>query len=455
VVPLQQLFNYFWSTEIMPPSITLSSDLILTMDDAHPFYQNGSIGISGSLIETMGAEKTTPGRDSLNFPGCVIIPGLVNAHTHLFIGMWRGLNDDRTLFPWLDVLSPAIGRMNVEDMIQSTQLGCFEALRSGTTTIVECCRTDPGITAQAASELGLRSLSGGMPASEWFGSPMDDVLPLLAENTRKLLSRREQYRGLAGAFLGAHSPYNCSVGFLIEARRLADEMQIPFNIHLSECQAEMDIIRQRYGKSPVQHLADIGVLGPGLIADHCVWFDDRDIEIFVASRGGIVHNPISNAKLGSGVAPIKRYLDAGIPVALGTDSVVSNNSLNMFEEMKFAMLQQRIAAGYDDRPQPTELDALKMATINGARVLNMQDRIGSLEVGKHADLLVLELPPEAPATVDAALSHLVYSAGPEHLRAVMVDGKFVVCDGELQNVNSSELKTNLRAYFNRRREELA
>jgi 5-methylthioadenosine/S-adenosylhomocysteine deaminase len=439
----------------MSPSFSLDSDLILTMDDADSVYQNGRVVISGSSIDYVGRDQSAGNGDVLHFPGCVIIPGLVNAHTHLFLGMWRGLNDELSLFPWLDVLSPAIGKMTREDMVQSTRLGCVEALLSGTTTILECCRGDPNIAAQAASDLGLRSISGAIPASEWFGTPMPDVLPKLAEDTRRLLDQRELYGGLAGAFLGAHSPYNCSVDFLVEVKRLADEMKIPFNIHLSECPAEMEMIGERYGKSPVQHLADHGILGPNLIANHCVWFDEQDIEIFQASGAGIVHNPISNAKLGSGVAPIKRYLDAGIPVALGTDSVVSNNSLNMFAEMKFAALQQRIAAGYDNRSQPSELEILKMATIYGARVLGMKDMIGSLEVGKRADLLIVELPPEAPATSEAALSHLVYSAGPEHVRAVIVEGKLVVRDGELQSVDGSELRTNLRAYFTGRWKELA
>ena len=435
----------------MTPPFSLHSDLILTLDDAHPVYQNGRVGISGNSIDYVGSDNSAGNENDLHFPGCVVIPGLINAHTHLFISMWRGLSDDLALFPWLDVLSPAIGKMNTEDMIQSTRMGVIEALLSGTTTIVECCRGDPNITARVASNLGLRSLSGGMPASEWFGAPMPNVLHSLAENTRRLLDQRETYGGLAGAFLGAHSPYNCSVEFLVEARRLADEMNIPFNIHLAECPAEMEMIRERYGKSPVKHLADIGILGPGLIADHCVWFDEEDIENFQASGGGIVHNPVSNAKLGSGVAPIKRYLDAGIPVALGTDSVVSNNSFNMFEEMKYAALQQRVAAGYDDRVEPSSLDILKMATIHGATVIGMADEIGSLEAGKKADLLVVELPPEAPATIGAALSHLVYSAGPEHLRAVMVNGELVVENGNLRHMEVSELRKNLRDYFTQRR----
>ena len=438
----------------MNNSMILHGDLVLTMDDDHPVFQNGKVAVSGDLIEGVGDDNSVSNHKDLHFPGCVILPGLVNAHTHLFISMWRGLNDDLDLFPWLDVLSPAIGKLNTEDMIQSIRMGCMEALLSGTTTIVECCRGDPNITAQIASDLGLRSLSGGMPASEWFGAPMPNVLPSLVENTRRLIDQKEAYGGLASAFLGAHSPYNCSVEFLIEARRLADEMKIPFNIHLAECTAEMETIRQRYGKSPVQHLADHGILGPGLIADHCVWFDELDIETFKASGGGIVHNPVSNAKLGSGVAPIKRYLDAGIPIALGTDSVVSNNSFNMFEEMKFAALQQRIAAGYDQRSQPSPLDILKMATIHGATVVGMADEIGSLEAGKKADLLVVELPPEAPATYEAALSHLVYSAGPEHVRAVIVNGELVVENGNLKYMQTSELRKNLRDYFTQRRKAL-
>lgn len=423
----------------------LSSDAILTLDAADTFYESAVIETDGQTIRRIG--EVTGRQEAIDLSGCVILPGFINAHTHLFITMWRGLNDNLSLFPWLKVLSPAIGLMNDEDMVQSNYAGCIEAVLSGTTTVCECCRYAPQITARVASELGLRSISGGMPASEWFGTPLATDLPRLAANTRRLVEEPELYGRLARAHLGVHSPYNCSPEFIIEAKSLADEMGLPFNIHLAECEDEMDLIAERYGLTPVQHLHDLGVLGPGLIANHCVLLTEEDMVLFLEKGAGVVHNPVSNAKLKSGVAPVGRYIELGIPVALATDSVVSNNSLNMFKEMQFGLLMQRISPAVPGFDRLTPLDFLKMATIGGARVLGLDGLVGSLEPGKRADLIAVALPPELPLTHDHIVSHLVWSAQPRDVRLVMVDGRIIARDGRLALVDESRLRAELAAYF--------
>jgi 5-methylthioadenosine/S-adenosylhomocysteine deaminase len=344
--------------------------------------------------------------------------------------------------------------MTDEDMVKSTYVGCMESILFGTTTVCECCRYEPQITARIAAELGLRCITGGMPASEWFGEPLPTDLPALAENTRTIVDNPEQHKGLARAHLGVHSPYNCSPEFIVAAKKIADELKVPFNIHLAECPAELEVVRERYGKTPVRHLSDLGVLGPGLIADHGVWLTEEDMALFVESGAGIVHNPVSNAKLHSGVAPVARYLELGIPVGLATDSVVSNNSLNMFKEMHFGALMQRVAPTGTATKTLSAIDYLKMATTGSAQVLGMDDIVGTIEPGKRADVIVVELPPEVPLTPQHVVSHLVWSASPRNLRLVIVDGRIVARDGRLQQVDGEALRAQLAAYFAARWEEV-
>lgn len=436
------------------PALTLTGGSVLTLDAKNTFHETGVVEIENGAILRTGSSTAGYQGETYDAARCVVLPGLVNAHTHLFITMWRGLNDDLSLFPWLDALSPAIGLMNEEDMVQSNYAGCVEAILSGTTTVCECCRYEPQITSRIAAQLGLRCVAGGMPASEWFGAPLPTDLPKLAENTRTITDNPARFSGLARAHLGAHSPYNCSPEFIVATKELADDIGVPFNIHLAECRDEIRLIEKRYGKTPVRHLHDLGVLGPGLIANHSVWFSEEDMALFARSGAGVVHNPVSNAKLHSGLAPVERYLELGIPVGLATDSVVSNNSLNMFKEMHFGLLMQRIANPTGGGKTLKALDYLKMATIGGASVLGMEEFIGTLESGKRADLIVVKLPPELPLTHDHIVSHLVWSATPQDLQLVIVDGRIVAREGRLEQVNGHELYKETKTYFSSRWSQL-
>ncbi len=427
---------------------------ILTLDGSDHFYERGFIETDGPIIGRLGENRSAT-INGLDFSRCVLLPGFINAHTHLFLTILRGFNDDLPLFPWLKVLSPAIGLMNTEDMVTSNYAGCFEAIRSGTTTVCECCRYEPQLTAEAASKLGLRSISGGMPASEWFGDPLPTDLPALKANTLLVRDNPERYNNLAAAHIGVHSPYNCSSDFILSVKALADELDLPFNIHLAECQDEVDLIDRRYGQTPVQYLHDLGVLSPGVIANHCVLLNEKDMALFVENGVGVVHNPVSNAKLHSGVAPVGRYLALGINVGLATDSVVSNNSLNMFKEMHFGMLLQRANPQIPGSGLLQPIDFLKMATIGSAHVLGLDHMIGSLEVGKRADLIAVQLPPDVPLEREAIISHLVWSAGPQDVRLVMVDGRVIARDGRLTQVDHAALKNDLTAYCTARRSEIS
>lgn len=428
--------------------LTVEGGFICTLDEQNTFYAPGRLSIVDGAIERVGRQNGQIQGDMLNATGCAVMPGLINGHTHLFLTALRGLSDDLELMPWLEGLQGPISRMNEQDFRYSTYLGCLEALHSGTTCLCECVRYGVLLAAEVASEVGVRILVGGMPGSEVCGRIIPTDLEGLARDTKSILTDGRRYRGIAHAFLGVHSPYACSPDFVQEAKRYADDLGVYFGLHLAETRVEIQMIQELYGKSPVAHLDSLGVLDDRTIADHCVWLSDQDMAILKARGTGVVHCPVSNAKLASGVAPISQYLRRGISVGLGTDSAVSNNSLNMLQEIKFGLLLQR-ACYPGEAFYLMALKALRLATIEGARVLGLDDKIGSLEAGKRADLLILRLPPEMEPSYDKIVSYVVYAAGPEDIEAVLVDGRLVLHRGNVTTVDEPILRQEAAQHFRR------
>ncbi len=426
----------------------------LTCDPEDRHLARGRIVIDGGRIvqaeETLGAPSGAPAppppsegaSDRVDATGCILIPGLINSHTHLWLSLLRGSLDDLHLFPWLRALAPRAGALAELDVLRANYFGIAESLKSGTTCLCECCRYRPDITAQVASELGSRVVVGGMPPSELFGVPVPHDYPGLVVNTHRTAETHRQRQGLVSLWLGAHSPYNCSPDFLKEAKRQANGHGYDFYIHLAECRDEVDLIRERYGKTPVQFVADLNLLDTRTVAIHCVWLTEEDVDLFTQSGARMAHCPVSNAKLGSGVASVIRYRQAGIPVGLGTDSMVSNNTLSMFQEMRFAVLLQR--ALHQDPTVFTAADALRMATIEAARVLGVHREIGSIEVGKRADFVLLRATHPGPVNRDVALSDVVYAAQRDEIEAVYVEGEQVVSRGRLTRVDEPALRATIQ-----------
>jgi 5-methylthioadenosine/S-adenosylhomocysteine deaminase len=377
----------------------------------------------------------------VNADGCIIVPGLINCHTHLWLSLLRGRLDDLTLFPWLRALAPHTGALRRREIFAATYFGIGESLRSGTTCLCECCRYAPEVTARVAVDLRCRVVVGGMPPSEWFGEPTSHDYAGLAQTTRETAEahRREP---LVSFWLGAHSLYNCSPAFLREAKRQATALGGDFYLHLAECRDEVDAVHARYGRTPVQHAADLGLLDARTVAVHCVWLTDDDLELFRQTGARMVHCPVSNAKLGSGVAPVTAYRSRGIAVGLGTDSAVSNNTLSMFQEMRFAVLLQRAVTR--DAGVLTAAEALHMATIDAARALGVESQIGSLEPGKWADFVVVRATVPGALTRDVALSDVVYAAHRDDIEAVYVGGERVVERGRLTRIDPADLRARVR-----------
>jgi 5-methylthioadenosine/S-adenosylhomocysteine deaminase len=431
--------------------LLLENAAVLTCDPEDRFLPRGRVVIRDGRIVSIdepreGAHAAMgpadrPDLEQIDVSGCIVIPGFINAHTHLWLSLLRGSLDDLTLFPWLRALDEPVKALSDDDILAASYFGLAESLRSGTTCVCECCRYRPDLAAGVAAALGSRLVVGGMPPSEWFGAEVPHDYPRLLATTRRTAVDHGGGRGLVSVWLGAHSPYNCSPEFLREAKRAADAVGYDFYIHLAECRDEVDVLRERHGRTPVQYAADLGLLDARTVAVHCVWLDDEDIRLFRQSGARIAHCPVSNAKLGSGVAPVPRYRRERIAVGLGTDSMVSNNTQSMLQEMRFAVLIQRVR--HQDAAALTARDALRMATIEAARVVGLERLVGSIEVGKRADLVLLRTTRPWPVTKDQAMSEVVYSAQRDEIEAVYVDGERVVDRGRLTRVDEVALRARM------------
>lgn len=412
------------------------------------FIKNGAILIEGGKIVWIGKSDDLPATANeatrVDLGGRVVIPGLINTHAHGGLSTHRGCCDDGDLFQWAAALAPHTSALTVEDNRRGCTLAVLEMIRNGITTACDCTRYGAGIFADVASSIGMRSLSGALANSPELRRNGRPNWPLALHETREAISAHEG-DGLARFYLGAHSPYSCTAELLQEVKREANALGIGFVIHVSENRSENELIMDLHGKTPIGWLNDLGVLDSRSILAHCVWLDEADMVILAASGAGVAHNPASNAKLASGVAPVPAMRKLGIPVGLGTDSTLSNNCLDLFQEMKIAVLLQRAVSldGYAMNAQ----DAFTMATLEGARVLGWDADIGSLDVGKQADLVVLSLDHALETTFERALSDIVYHAGPQHVRTVIIAGETIFDQGKFTRIDEAETRASVRKHY--------
>ncbi len=361
----------------------------------------------------------------LELPGHVLIPGLVNAHTHAAMTLMRGLADDLPLMTWLhDYIWPIEKRWVEPGFVgDGSRLAVLEMLCGGVT-----CFNDmyffPEVTAQAAADAGMRAVIGMIVVDypTGYGDGADAYIA-------KGLAMHEHYRDhpLIRVGFAPHSPYAVSDGPLERVRALADELEVPIHIHVHETRDEVVQSLRDHGKRPLARLETLGLMGPGLVAVHMTQLKDTEIETLAATGAHVVHCPESNLKLASGFCPVAKLLAAGVNVALGTDGAASNNDLNLLGEMRTAaLLAKGVAGSAAAVPAAT---ALRLATINGARALGLEREIGSIEPGKSADLVALDLRDSHTQPIYHAVSQLVYAAGRHQVRQVWVQGRQVIRDG--------------------------
>jgi 5-methylthioadenosine/S-adenosylhomocysteine deaminase len=403
------------------------------VEPAGAVLEHHSVAVRDGVIEQVLSATEASARfadyERVALPEHVLIPGLVNAHTHAAMSLMRGLADDLPLMRWLEERMWPAERHHVSaEMVRDgTALACAEMLRGGVT-----CFNDmyffPEAALQAALEAPMR-VAVGLIVVDFatpYASDPDDYL-------RKGLALRDASREqpLASFCFAPHAPYTVTDDTLRHVATLAAELDLPVHVHLHETEAEIERSLAEHGVRPLERLHRLGLLGPGLIAVHAIHLEPHEIELLARHGCSVVHCPSSNLKLASGFAPVHSMLKNGINVALGTDGAASNNRLDVLTEMRTAALLAK-AVARDAQALPAHT-ALRAATLGGARALGLGMRIGSIEPGKRADLAAVALRgPELSPCYDP-VSHLVYAAGREHVTHVWVDGKLVVRDGAFEN----------------------
>ncbi len=429
----------------IPHDMVIHNGTVLTVNDRFDVIDDGIICISDGRLVLVEAHKPTdplpPARQAIDADGGIIMPGMVNTHTHAPMTLFRGLADDVPLMTWLyNYMFKAEKRwLTHENVYHATVLACAEMLLSGTTTCCDGYFFEDAV-ATAVEESGMRALLGqgivDFPAPG-VPDPKKNVM-----TAQRFIESWQAKTSLISPGLFCHSPYACSEKTLREARKVADETKSLFQIHVAETQAEAKEIQEKNGRSPVQYLDSLGILHEKTLAVHVIWVNEKDIDILAQQTVGVSVATESEMKLASGIAPVPAFLKKGLAVGLGTDGCASNNNLDMFEEMDFLAKLHKVV-NFD----PEALKArqvLRLATRGGAEAVGLGDRIGSLEAGKRADVIILDTrKPHLVPMYDPA-SHLVYSANGSDVRDVIIDGKVVVQNRKLLTIDVEGVMKKLK-----------
>ncbi len=427
----------------MPKADSLVTNaFVLTMDAAGTRFSDGAVAVTGSRIAAVGPATdftTWHIAQRIDARGGILMPGLVNTHTHAAMTLFRGMADDLPLMRWLnDHIFPAEARLDREKVHAGALLACAEMIRSGTTCFCDMYLFEDAV-ADAAKASGMRAVVGEVLFD--FPSPHYGPIAEGLAFTESLIAR---WKGdpLVTVAVEPHSPYLCAPQWLRKAEAISLAHGVPLVIHASETPAEVAEMKNRYGKTPVAHLADLGLLSPRLLACHAVVLSAKDIELLAAFEVKVSHNPESNMKLASGIAPVPAMLEAGICVGLGTDGCASNNDLDLFGAIDMAAKLHKVAAA-----DPTAIDAataLKMATIDGARALGLGDVTGSLEPGKQADLIVIDTDCPHLTPMYHPESQLVYAAKGADVVLTMVAGQVLMQRGRWKTLDVTRTMARVR-----------
>ena len=419
--------------------LLIVADHVVTMNPEMAVWEPGAIAIRGNTIVAVGELETVRrqvrARRTERLGNRWILPGLVNLHAHIAMNPMRGVADDMELMAWLRrYIFPLEAKLvNARFVYEASLLGCAEMISRGTTTVVDMYYFENDV-ARAVREAGLRGWLGQTIID--FKAP-DFATPAEALQYTEATMRRWQADPLVRVIPAPHSCYTCSP----ETLRLADELAVrfdsPMTYHLAESANEVADVRKRYGASPVEHTARLGLLGKGRLAAHCVQLTPADLDLLQSSGTAVAHNPDSNLKLASGIAPIPEIRRRGIPVGLGTDGAASNNRLDLFAAMDLAAKIHKLRDN-DPTVMPAR-DVVRMATIEGAAAIGADKQIGSLEPGKQADLIVLDLSGPLYEPVHNIYSHLVYVAHGEAVTGTMVAGRWLMKDRRLLTLDPKRL----------------
>ncbi len=429
--------------------LLVTGGTVLTLDAAGTVIEDGAVAITGERIAAVGpaAELAAHYPDARTIPaaGRIVMPGLINSHTHVPMTLFRGLADDLELMAWLeDVIFPAEAEHVDEEFVRwGTRLACLEMIRGGTTTFVDMYYFEHAV-AEEAARCGLRAIAGETLID--FPAPDHETFDEAVDYTRRFT---EAWRGhpLVTPAIAPHAVYTVSADHLKASHRLARELDVPLLIHLAEAQSEVEQVRTTTGKRPVDYADGLGILDQGTIAAHMIWPNESEIETLAARGVGVAHCPQSNMKIAAGVAPVPALLAAGVAVGLGTDGAASNNDLDLWEEIDTAAKLHKVTAR-----DPTVLDArqaLELATITGARAIHMDDEIGSLEVGKRADLIVVDVSSPHQQPVYDPYSVLTYATGAADVETVIVNGRILLDERRFTTLDPAPILEKAAEYRKR------
>lgn len=429
----------------MPYDLVIHNGTIVTANDSFEIIPDGLVCAKAGKLERIGPSddnKSLPAaNETIDAGGGLVMPGLINTHTHLPMTLFRGLADDLPLDVWLNqhIFPAESAHINPECVRWGSLLACAEMLLSGTTTCCDGYFYENMVT-EAVRTSGMRAvLAQGVidfPAPG-VPDPKDNLKVADA-----FIAGWQNRTSLIRPSVFCHSAYTCSAETLKEAKSLCVENGLLLQIHAAETQNECQQIQNEHRCTPIQYLDRLEILDENTLLIHCVWLTDADIAIIAARNAGISHNPESNAKLASGIAPLPDILRSGIAVGLGTDGCASNNNLDLFHEMDMAAKLHK-AVSFD----PTTMDArtvVEMATIGGARAIGLDTHIGSLEVGKQADVIIIDTARSHLSPIYHPESHIVYAAKSSDVRDVVVDGCVRVRNRNVLNLDVEEIMAKVR-----------
>ncbi len=426
--------------------LVIYGDTIVTMDADMDVIENGAVAIDDGIIVAVGTaaeiDSRFDGDEVLEGNGRIVMPGLVNGHSHAAMTLLRGVADDLALMDWLqNYIFPAeVEFVDAEFVRIGTELACWEMLRGGTTTFVDMYYY-PDAIAEVVESCGMRALISTTVIDQ--RSPDAESADDGIAKGRGFIERWQGRNSRISPIYGPHANYTLDAEQLKATRAAALDLDVPISIHLSESPFEIQYSKDNYGTTSILMMEEIGFFDGPTIAAHVVWPTDAEIPILAERKVGVIHNPTSNMKIASGVAPIAKMLASGVRVGLGTDGAASNNDLDMWEEMRLAAFLQKV-----DRMDPTALPAetvLRMATSGGAEAIGLGATIGSIEPGKRADLIQVAFDDVHHVPTYSVVSHLVYVSDEQDVTSVVVDGKVLVREREFLTIDTERVRREATA----------
>jgi len=408
--------------------IAVRNGIVLTMDDEMKVFSPGSIGIEDGEIRYVGGDEAR-GEEEIDARGCIVTPGFVNCHTHSPMTLFRNAFEDQPLEKWLkEYVWPVEARLKPEHVKVGALVAAAEMALNGVT-----CFNDMYFymdqVAEAAVEVGIRGVLSEGLVELFSDRASEEILRKGTEFAR----RYHGWKGMIWTALGPHAEYSCSLEFLRRVREEADRLGVGIHIHLAETKPPVDEFVRAHGKTPIKALDEIGFLRNDVLIAHAIYLDDEDLRIIRERDVAVAYNPVSNMKLASGAARIEEMMRVGIRVGLGTDGPGSNNTLDMIQDMKIASLLQKLK--YMDPSSLPARSVVRMATRGGAEALNLDHMIGSIEVGKRADIVVINTRKVRYQPIRDPYTALTYCGSGSDVRDVIVDGRIIVRDGVLQTID--------------------